>query len=283
MLEKAMGLSPDQVVVDLEDAVPPAEKNDETRGRVVEALRRDGWLAPTLSVRVNAVASEWFRDDVVRVVQGAAGRLTSLVIPKVESVDTVLEVEELLREVEGEDVTVPVAVEVQIESALGLTRVEEIAGASVRLEALIFGPGDYAASLGIPQHGIGVIDPAYPGDQWHYPRSRIAVAAHANGLDPIDGPYGSFRDQEGLVETARRARLLGFGGKWVIHPDQIEPCNSSFSPSAEEVAQAERLLEALDAAAHEGRGAAELDGAMIDEASRKLAEAILARSGRARG
>ena len=171
------------------------------------------------------------------------------------------------------------AVEVQIETALGLTRVEEIAAASPRIEALVFGPGDYAASLGVSQAQIGGIDPAYPGDQWHYARSRIAVAAHANGLDPIDGPFAAFRDEAGLVETARRARLLGFTGKWVIHPGQIEACNREFSPSQDEVTAAHRLLAALDKAAREGRGAAELDGAMIDEASRRLAEAVIARAG----
>ena len=136
---------------------------------------------------------------------------------------------------------------------------------------MIFGPGDLAASLGIPQREIGAIDPDYPGDQWHYARSRIAVAAHGNGIDPVDGPFAAFRDLEGLAETARRARLLGFVGKWVIHPGQIEACNRAFSPSAAEIAAARRLIGALDDAARDGRAALELDGAMIDEASRRLA------------
>ena len=274
-----MGLVPDQVVIDLEDAVAPAEKNDLTRERAAGALLNEDWLAPTLSVRVNAVDTEWFRADVEYVLRRVRGRLDSLVVPKVESGADVAAVDRLLAELERELGLEQIAVEAQIETALGLTRVEEIAAASTRLEALIFGPGDYAASLGISQAQIGGIDPAYPGDQWHYARSRIAVAAHAHGLDPIDGPFAAFRDEAGLIETARRARLVGFTGKWVIHPDQIEPCNRAFSPSLDELAAARRLIDALDTAAREGRGAAELDGSMIDEASRRVAEAVIARAG----
>jgi citrate lyase subunit beta/citryl-CoA lyase len=214
-----------------------------------------------------------------QIVRGACNRLDSLVIPKVENAENIAFSDELLSALESSLGLERIPIEAQIESALGLTRVEEIAACSSRIEALIFGPGDYAASLGVPQTQIGAIDSTYPGDQWHYARSRIAVAAHANGLDAIDGPFGAFRDETGLVETASRARLVGFAGKWVIHPDQIEPCNRVFSPSADEVAAARRLLRTLDVAAGEGRGAVELDGAMIDDASRKHAEAVLARAG----
>jgi citrate lyase subunit beta/citryl-CoA lyase len=143
-------------------------------------------------------------------------------------------------------------IEAQIETAFGLTQVEAIASASPRLEALIVGAGDYSASLGIPQSEIGAVERDYPGDQWHYPRSRIAVAAHANGLDAIDAPYAAFHDETALIETARRARLLGFTGKWGIHPMQIGPCNEAFSTSPDEVVAARRLLDALDRATREG-------------------------------
>jgi citrate lyase subunit beta/citryl-CoA lyase len=278
MLEKAAALAPDQVVVDLEDAVPPAEKTDATRAQVAAALAEAAWAAPARSVRVNGVDSPWFRDDVVQIVRGAAGRLHTIVLPKVESADELAAAGLLLDELEAELGLGPIGLEAQIESARGLLHVDRIAGGSPRLEALIFGPGDLAASLGIPQREIGAIDPDYPGDQWHYARSRIAVAAHGNGIDPVDGPFAAFRDLEGFAETARRARLLGFVGKWVIHPGQIEASNRAFSPSAAEIAAARRLIGALDDAARDGRAALELDGAMIDEASRRLAEAVLARA-----
>jgi citrate lyase subunit beta/citryl-CoA lyase len=278
MLEKAASLGPDEVVIDLEDAVPPAEKNAATRARVADALSSGEWRARTLAVRVNAPDSEWFADDVAALVGDAGERVDSFVIPKVESAETVAEIDRLLAELEAQAGIAAIELELQIESALALTRVDEIAAAADRNAALVFGPGDFAASLGVPQASIGVIDPAYPGDQWHYARSRIAVAAHAFGLDPVDGPFAAYRDADGLVESARRARLVGFVGKWVIHPDQIEPCTRAFSPSEDEVAAARRVVDALDGAAREGRGAATLDGAMIDEASRKLAEAVLARA-----
>jgi citrate lyase beta subunit len=278
MLAKARTRVPDEVVIDLEDAVSAGEKTSQTRQLVVDALLQTDWQAFTLSARVNAVGSQWFVDDVTHLVRLAGHRLHSVVVPKVESVEDVRAVDLLLTELERESGARPLAIEAQIETARGLVQVEQIAASSPRLEALIFGPGDYAASLGIPQAQIGGIAPDYPGDQWHYPRSRIAVAAHAHGLDAIDGPFAGFRDEAILIETARRARLVGFSGKWVIHPSQIEPCNAVFSPSAEEVSAARGTLAALDLAAREGGGATAQDGSMIDAASRRAAEAILARA-----
>jgi citrate lyase subunit beta / citryl-CoA lyase len=262
MLAKARTLPADEVILDLEDAVPATEKTPETRRLVVEALAGE-WAAPTVAVRVNAVGTPWFTDD-LRALAGAP--VDVVVVPKVESPDDVAAAAGLT----------DAALEAQIESARGMVEVERIA-ASPRLEALVFGPGDYAASLGIPQLEIGAIDAAYPGDQWHYARARIAVAAHAFGLDAIDGPYAALKDADGLRESARRARLLGFTGKWAIHPDQIEPCNEAFSPTPEELERAEALLAAYREA---GEGAAAYEGAMIDEASRKLAERLVARAGR---
>ena len=267
------------VIVDLEDAVPPAAKNDETRERAARALTDQGWQANTLAVRVNGVATEWWEADLTVVVELAAARLDCVVVPKVERVADVQLVDEALSSLEATHrLDRQIGLEVQIESARGLVEVERIAGSSERLEALVFGPGDYAASLGVPQPSIGAIDPAYPGDQWHYPRSRIAAAAHAFGLQPIDGPYGEIRDPDGLRDSARRARLLGFMGKWVVHPGQIETCNEIFSPTSRELEHALGVLEALDGAAGSGEGAALHDDAMIDEASRRLAEAVLARA-----
>jgi citrate lyase subunit beta / citryl-CoA lyase len=267
------------VFVDLEDAVPPAEKTDETRARIGRALAEREWRAPTVAVRVNAPASEWWSRDVEVVVEHAAKHLDCIVVPKVERAADVERVDELLSELEARNGLEPrIGLEAQIESARGLVEVERIAASSPRLETLVFGPGDYAASLGVWQGSIGAVEPKYPGDQWHYARSRIAAAAHAFGLQPVDGPYAEISDLDGLRESARRARLVGFEGKWVIHPDQIEAVNDVFSPSREELEQALRTLAALTAARDGGRGAAVLDGAMIDDASRRLAEAVVERA-----
>ena len=272
MLAKARALPADEIVIDLEDAVPQAEKTPATRQTVADALNVGGWKARTRAVRINAVGSPWFADDVEQVVRLAGESIDCIVLPKVESAEDIATVAERLA-AHG----CSAGLEAQIESARGLLEVERIVAASPRLEALVFGPGDLAASLGIPQSSIGEMTPEYPGDQWHYARSRIAVAAHAYGLDAIDGPYGALDDADGLRESSRRARLLGFVGKWVIHPDQIAPCNELFAPSAEELARAERLLDALREAEARGEGAVEFEGAMVDGASRRMAEALIDR------
>jgi citrate lyase subunit beta/citryl-CoA lyase len=278
-LVKAPTLPADAVFVDLEDAVATSVKGDQVRTRAARALAESEWRAKTVSVRINGLDTEWWRDDLEVVVRGAPAQLDSVVLPKVESAAEVRGVDRLLAGLEEElGLERPIALEVQIESARGLVEVERIAASSIRLETLVFGPGDYAASLGVAQHSIGVLDPDYPGDQWHYPRSRIAVAAHAFGLQPIDGPYSALGDEVGLRQSARRARLLGFQGKWVIHPRQIQTVRDNFSPSEEEVAHALRVLDALAEAEDIGEGVAVVGGAMVDEASRRLAEGVVRRA-----
>jgi citrate lyase subunit beta / citryl-CoA lyase len=270
MLAKAAELAADEIILDLEDAVPANEKTDATRSRVIAAILGSHWHVRTLSVRVNAVGTPWFEDDVRQLVRHAGTAINSIVLPKVESSDDIGTAAAL---VGGR-----VVLEAQIESARGLIEVERIAGASPRLDALIFGPGDFAASLGIPQLDIGGFDQHYPGDQWHYARARIAVAAHAFGLDAIDGPYSAIDDVAGFRESARRARLVGFIGKWAIHPSQISVCNETFSPTTDEIRHAELVLATLEQAAQSGYGTAALGGTMIDEASRRMAEAVLGRA-----
>jgi citrate lyase subunit beta / citryl-CoA lyase len=270
MLAKAAELAADEIILDLEDAVPANEKTDATRSRVIAAILGSHWHVRTLSVRVNAVGTPWFEDDVRQLVRHAGTAINSIVLPKVESSDDIGTAAAL---VGGR-----VVLEAQIESARGLIEVERIAGASPRLDALIFGPGDFAASLGIPQLDIGGFDQHYPGDQWHYARARIAVAAHAFGLDAIDGPYSAIDDVAGFRESARRARLVGFIGKWAIHPSQISICNETFSPTTDEIRHAELVLATLEQAAQSGYGTAALGGTMIDEASRRMAEAVLGRA-----
>jgi citrate lyase subunit beta/citryl-CoA lyase len=276
---KAPTLPADEVFVDLEDAVAAEAKTDTVRERAARALAAGDWRARTLSVRVNGLATGWWRRDLEIVVHRATERLDSVVIPKVESVTDIETVERALGELEAElERERPIAIQAQIESAKGLVEVEQIAGSSDRLETLVFGPGDYAASLGVAQRFIGELDSAYPGDQWHYAKSRIAAAAHAFGLQAIDGPYAALADKAGLLESTRRACLLGFQGKWVVHPDQIDAVNEAFSPTDEELAHALRVLESLSPADGSVQGVAVVGGTMVDEATRRLAEGVLQRA-----
>jgi citrate lyase subunit beta/citryl-CoA lyase len=246
MLEKAATLPADEIVVDLEDGVAAAAK--EAARERLDVAQAHG----TLAIRINGTSTPWWREDLAA---AAEARPDVVVVPKVTSPDDVLAVAELLPD--------GVGLEVQIESARGLVEVERTAAAGEGLEALVFGPGDFAASLGVPVLTIGV-------GGCEYPLARIAVAAHAFGLQAIDGPHADLRDLEGLVASARRALAHGFSGKWVVHPDQIEPVNTVFTPSPEEAERARRILAAAD-------GAVLVDEEMVDAASKRLAEALLAR------
>jgi citrate lyase beta subunit len=282
MLEKAAGLVPDIVMLDLEDAVAAGRKDD-ARALVVEAIAGLTWQAATVAVRINPVGSRWCLDDVTALVDGAGPRLDLLVVPKVEAASQVHFLDHLLRALERrQGRTTPIGLDLQIETVLGVDRCEEVAGAVSRAEALVFGPGDYAATIGVAQLTIGAIDASYPGDQWHYVLSRLVVAAKARGLAAIDGPYAAIRDLDGLRDAATRSRLLGCDGKWALHPDQIAIVNDVFSPSELELARARSVMDALLGAGEDGRGVLALDGEMIDEATRKSAEDLLAR-GRAAG
>ena len=279
MLAKAVALPADQVFLDLEDAVAPGLKNDATRRLVVTALRENEWAARTRVVRVNAVGTPWCLDDLLTVVSGAGDVLDCVMIPKVESATQIQFVAQLLEHLElKHGFERRIGIEVQIESPLGLVEIEQIAAASPRIETLIFGPGDYAASAGMPQLSVGAIDPSYPGDPWHYVLSRIATTAHAFGLQAIDGPFAAIRDLDGFAELARRSRMLGFDGKWALHPDQIPICNHTYTPTQAEFERAKRILKAYRTVTDEhGQGAAVFENEMIDEASRKMAAAVVER------
>lgn len=266
-------------MLDLEDSVAPADKTDETRERVVQALHAGPWFARTLAVRVNAVGTPWCADDLVHLVLRAGARIDCVVVPKVESADHVLHVANRLTELENANgLERKIAIEALIETPRGLVEVERIAGASDRLESLVFGPGDFAAALGMPQLSIGGAEPDYPGDVWHYALSRIVVAARAFGLQAVDGPYAALGDLAGFRGSARRSALLGYDGKWVIHPEQIEPCNQIYTPTSEQMKAAEDIDSAYRRLADEPSSGVGLHkGEMIDEATRKMAEAVLAR------
>ena len=230
----------------------------------------------TVSVRVNGSDTHYLYRDVVDVVEQAGHRLDTVLVPKVSTPADVHFIDALLTQIEAaRAIPQRIGVEALIETALGMANVEAIAQASPRLEALHFGVADLAASLHARTVSIGGLNPDYPGDQWHAALSRMLTACRAYGLRAVDGPYGDFKDAEGFRAAARRAAALGYEGKWAIHPSQIALANEVFTPPAPEVERASRILQALDDAAREGRGAAQLDGRMIDAASARMARNIV--------
>jgi citrate lyase subunit beta/citryl-CoA lyase len=273
----------DMVLCDLEDSVAPSEK-EQARAQVVGAIRGQDWGDRVLCVRVNDWGTRWTYGDVIEVVGGAGTRLDELMLPKVETAHEVVALDLLLSQVER-NAGMPVGhvgIEVQIETARGLLQVEQICAASPRLEAVVFGPADFAASMEMPVLTGGVELPGYPGDHFHYAFSKILVAGRANGLQVIDGPYLRIRDLDGLRRYCERTALLGFDGKWAIHPDQVAVINEAYSPTKERFDQAVVVLGAYEAAtANEGRGAVRLGDEMVDEASAKMARKVKQRGMRA--
>ncbi len=285
MLTKAQGLNADQVFLDLEDSVAPDVK-PEARKLVVDALRTGQWGDKVRVVRVNDVSTAWCHRDVDYVVSHTGpDHLDCIMIPKVQDAGQVHFVDHLLTQLERENrwPVGAVGLELQIENAQGLTNADEILAVSLRTETFIFGPGDMAAALGMPSLTVGAIQPDYPGDHWHWVLMRILVAARHAGVQAIDGPYAQIRDVEGFREVATRSRLLGYDGKWVLHPGQIEVANAVYGVTQEEYERAEDILVAYEhARGAERRGAVMFGDEMIDEASRKMAE-VNAEKGRRQG
>jgi citrate lyase subunit beta/citryl-CoA lyase len=274
MIEKAAGSEADLVFLDLEDSVAPAEKN-RARQNAIEGLRELDWGRKLRAVRVNGAHTEWAYADVVAIVEGAREAIDLLILPKVKAPRDVWFFETLLEQLESRlRLNRRIGLEVLIEEAETLARIEDIAGCSPRLEALILGFGDLSASLGARLALMG----DYPGDPWHYARMRLVVAARAHGLDAIDGPFGNFRDPEGYRREALRSAALGFVGKWAIHPSQIEIANDVYSPSAAEIETARRMVEAYREAERRGEGAASIGGTLVDAATVRIFEAVLERA-----
>src|SRR3954469_3655003 len=277
MFRKALESEADYIFLDLEDAVAPADKA-QARLNVIAALLEHDWRerGKTIAVRINGIDTHYMYRDVVDVVEQAGAHLDSVLIPKVGVSADVYLVDALLTQIEeAKGLGHRIAIDVLIETALGMANVEAIAQSSRRLEALHFGVADYAASCRARTVNIGGLNPDYPGDQWHAALSRMVVACRAYGLRAVDGPFGDFNDPDGYLLAARRAAALGLEGKWAIHPKQIPLANEVFSPRPEEVARAERILVALDAAARDGKGAAQLDGRLIDAASARMAQNVV--------
>jgi citrate lyase subunit beta/citryl-CoA lyase len=269
--------------LDLEDSVAPNEKVA-ARAKVVNAIKTQAWDDRVLCVRVNAWDTAWTYGDVIEVVGNAGTRLDEVMLPKVQSAAEVVALDLLLTQVEKNS-GLPVGhigIEAQIETARGLINVDDICAASPRLEAIIFGPADFAASIEMPVLTGGVAIPEYPGDHFHYVFSRILMAGRANGLQVIDGPFLKVRDLDALREFAMRTRMLGYDGKWALTPDQALVLNEVYSPTQEQFDRAWDILEAYRVATDENKtGAVMFGDEMIDEASRKMATKFLSRGRRA--
>ncbi|MGH3824000.1 MAG: HpcH/HpaI aldolase/citrate lyase family protein [Pseudonocardiaceae bacterium] len=277
-IDKAAASSADFVFLDLEDAVAPGDKV-QARRNVIEALREIDWAGKgkTVSVRINGLDTHYMYRDVIDVMEQAGDRVHTLLVPKVGLPADLYCVETLVNQVEqAKGYPKKVGLEALIETALGMANVEAIAAAPGRLEALHFGVADYAASNRARTVSIGGLNPNYPGDQWHFALSRMIVACRAYGLRPIDGPFGDYSDPDGFRASARRAAALGCEGKWAIHPSQIELANEVFSPPQAEVDRARRIIDALRQAESQGKGAASVDGKMIDAASERMAQTVIA-------
>jgi len=289
-LEKAAAGKADVVFLDLEDAVAPDDK-EQARKNIIEALNDLDWSGKTVSVRINGLDTHYMYRDVVDVVEQAGANLDLIMIPKAGTASDIYALDMLVTQIEAaKGFKKRIGFEMIIETALGMSNIDEIAGASPRNESLHFGVADYAAStkarttvIGGPNADYGVLTDAdgdgnrdyHWGDMWHYAVARMVVAARAHGLRPIDGPFGDFSDPDGYAAQARRSAVLGCEGKWAIHPSQIDLANDLFTPSDEEVGKARRILEAMEQAQKEGRGAVALDGRLIDIASIKQAEVMI--------
>ncbi len=278
MIEKAADSAADVVFLDIEDAVAPPDK-EQARRNIIEALNDIDWKAKgkTMSVRINGLDTHYMYRDVVDVVEQAGDKLDLILVPKVGVPADLYMVEVMVNQIEmAKGYDTRIGLEALIETALGMANVEAIAATPGRLEALHFGVADYAASNRARTVNIGGLNPDYPGDQWHFALSRMTVACRAYGLRALDGPFGDFSDPDGYLAGARRAAALGIEGKWAIHPSQIALANEVFSPPENEVDRARRIIEALKEAEDQGKGAAALDGKMIDAASERMARNVLA-------
>jgi malyl-CoA/(S)-citramalyl-CoA lyase len=289
LFEKAAKSAADIVFLDLEDAVAPDDK-EQARKNVVAALNDIDWHGKTMSVRINGLDTPYMYRDVIELVEHCT-RLDMLLIPKIGVPADLYALDMLVTQIEqAKQRDKRIGFEVLIETALGWSNVEAIGRSSRRLEAMCFGAGDFAASMRMRTTGIGGLNPDYgvltdhdaqgkrhflQGDPWHAAQVRVVAACRAYGLRPVDGPYGNFKDTDGFLSAAKRAAVLGFEGKWAIHPAQIEAANEVFSPAPEEVERARRIVDSMEQAAREGRGAVQLDGRLIDIASIRMAQNLL--------
>src|SRR5450759_1533361 len=279
MMSRASASNADEVFLDLEDSVAPAEK-EASRAKIVQALKELDWTGKVVCVRINGLDTRLAYRDLIEVVEAAGQYIDTIMVPKVRRPEVVYFVDTMLTQIEEYvGIETRIGIEAQIENAEGLVNVDKTAFASPRLETIIFGPGDFAASMGVPSLSIGAHKMDYPGHVWHYAMSRIVTAARAAGLQAMDGPFGSYTNLEGVRASAQMARTLGYDGKWAVHPSQISIINETFTPSEELVKQAQAFADRYKRATEiEGLGAVALDGEMIDGASLRMVNELLRRA-----
>ena len=277
MFEKALNSNADYIFLDLEDAVAPNDKI-QARQNIIKALKEINWKekGKTISVRINSLDTHYMYSDLVDIVEQAGDKVDTILVPKAGTGSDVYMVDCLLTQIEtNKKLKNKIGIECLIETALGMSNIKEIAKSSERLEALHFGVADYAASLRARTVVIGGLNPDYPGDQWNHGLSQLVMTCRAYGLRAIDGPFGDFKDSQSYLNSAKRAAAIGIEGKWAIHPTQIDLANDVFSPPEKEVKKAQRIIEEIEKAKKEGKGAAQLDGRMIDAASLRMAKNII--------
>lgn len=279
MVQKAFTLPADYMMLDLEDSVPISEK-EEARKRVVAAFLEGDWRGKVRGYRINGMDTPFAYRDIIDVVEAVGDQLDVIVIPKVNDAAEIKAIDYLLTQIEMRlGFKNRIGLEASIETALGMLRVDEIVFSSPRLEALVFGVADYGASLTMMTKGIsghGDREDFYPGHRWHFPLSRMVMAAKAAGLMAIDAPYGDYRNVEGLRHSCLLSAALGYDGKWVIHPDQLAVVNEVFTPSEEDVERSRKIVEAYAQAQAQGCGSLAIDGKMVDAASIRLAQVVCA-------
>jgi citrate lyase beta subunit len=277
MVRKAFALPVDYIMLDLEDSVPAQEK-EEARKQVIATFKQEDWKGKVKAYRINSMDTPFAYRDIIDVVEAVGDLVDVIVVPKVNDASEIKAIDYLLSQIEARmGFQKPIGLEASIETAIGMLRVEEIAFSSPRLEALVFGVADYGASLTMMSKGVsghGDTEDFYPGHRWHFPLSRMAMAAKAAGLAAIDAPYGDYKNPEGLRRSCVLSAALGYDGKWVIHPDQIPVVNEMYTPSQEDVERSLRIVEAYQQAQKEGCGSLALDGKMVDAASIRIAQVI---------
>lgn len=277
MMKKAAASAADHVFLDLEDAVAPNAKKA-ARGQIIEALKGLDWTGKTRCVRINDLRTRYAYDDIIDVVKGAGEHLDTIMIPKAMDARDIWFVETLLEQLEIDlGMKNRIGIEALIEEVHGMKNVNRIAEASPRLEALIFGMGDYSASQKMDSRSVGG-STGYPGDLWHYARYQMIIAARSNNIAPIDGPFSDFRNDAAFREECKRALILGCDGKWAIHPNQIPIALDVFTPPADQVAHARKMMAALKEAEAQGLGAIQVDGEMVDAASARILQNTLDRA-----
>ena len=275
MIEKASSIRVDGVILDLEDSVAPDQK-ESARYQIIDGLKQLDWKASSVSVRINATTTEWCHEDIIELLSHCSEKIATLIVPMVNTPNDLIFVETLIKQLAIKNSSATeIGLEGLIETVEGLSNIDEIAQSSEKLEALILGMGDYAASQRMRINTIGDVS-SEAGDIWQYPRYRLIVACHTNGIHPIDGPYADIKDITGLKQDSKKTSLIGMMGKWAIHPDQVTPITEAFTPEKEIVSTARKQKKAYEKGLSEGLGAVSVDGVMVDAANAKTIDELLA-------